>query len=70
MFFDEILPHDYDLVCNFCDQRPIQRMADLIAKLGLNDIECKTKMGNYLLNCCKQESRAGVWKYQESVFKQ
>lgn len=68
MFFDEILPHDYDLISNFSDKRPIQRMADLMVQLGLLKIECKTKVGSYLFNCCKQESTSGIWKYQEKAF--
>lgn len=69
LFFDEILPQDYDLLSNFGDTRPIKRMSSLISKLGLEDLECKTKVGSYLFNSCKQELSINIRKYQEGEIK-
>lgn len=69
LFFDEILPHDYDLLSNLGETRPIKRMSSLISKLGLDNLECKTKVGSYLFNSCKQEASQNIRYYQEGHLK-
>ena len=64
IFFEEILPYDYDLLSNLEDEKPMKRMKTLLESLSLGDFEEGSKLGSYLYNSCKLGLRTNILDYR------
>lgn len=53
LFFEEILPNDYDLLSNFADARPMKRMQSLICNIPIRDMGNASREASFLYNSCK-----------------
>ena len=69
LFFEEILPNDYDLLSNFEDERPMNRMKTLIGSLSLGDFENGSKLGGYLYNSCRLGLRKNIFDFRRNRVK-
>lgn len=66
LFFDEILPNDYDLLSNLEDNLPMNRMQAFVKRLSLGNMDDISREGLFLYNSCVQGSRTNIsdfrWK--------
>ena len=69
LFFDEVLPNDYDLLSNLEDSRPMNRMQELVNRLPLANMDDASREGLFLYNSCKQGVRKNISEFRRKRVK-